>query len=198
MVTDCNRMADQLYLSYWLRGFNEQNMLRQFEKMLALFPYSRLSQQGVVFRIIPLDYNQPAVFEQAYPSPPDLAAVLEAAKEFLHADSSYRLEASWDLWEREPDWRLAPVRAALCCFGPEFEHEPDDNLRLEFGIESLFLPEPGVSDSLKMVQSNIKSLLKLVHDVDDRLNAERRLLWSESGEDFYKRLERAVSGAGQR
>jgi hypothetical protein len=33
-------MADQLYLSYWLRGFSEGNMLRKFERLLRTFPFS--------------------------------------------------------------------------------------------------------------------------------------------------------------
>jgi hypothetical protein len=35
-------MPDRLYLSYRLRGFTAQNMLRHFEKALRVFPFSRL------------------------------------------------------------------------------------------------------------------------------------------------------------
>jgi hypothetical protein len=44
-----------------------------------------------------------------------------------------------------------------------------------------------------MVQSNIKSLLKLVHDLDDALPVETRRLWSESGENFSEKLHQALS-----
>jgi len=185
-------MSDQLYLSYWLNGFTDNNMLRHFEKVLKLFPFSRLDRQGPVFRIIPLSYNEPAVFEKLYAPPVDLTDLLAAAKEFEHADSCYRLEASWDLWQFETDWHIAPTRAALCCFGPEFDSEGGENLRVEFGLEALFLPQAGVPGSLRMAQSNIKSLLKLVHDLDDRLSAERRLLWSESGGNFHEKLQEAL------
>lgn len=189
-------MADQLYLSYWLNGFTEHNMLRHFEKMLKLFPFSRLARQGPVFRIIPLSYNEPAVFEKAYEPVFDVADAMAAAKEFEHADSCYRMEAAWDLWQFDTDWHLAPARAALSCFGPDFDSEQGENLRVEFGLEALFLPQPGLPDSLRMAQSNIKSLLKLVHDLDDRLSAERRLLWSESGGNFHEKLQEALSQAG--
>ena len=33
-------MADRLFLSYTLRGFTGMNMLRHFEKMLRVFPFS--------------------------------------------------------------------------------------------------------------------------------------------------------------
>jgi len=188
-------MADQLYLSYWLHGFTEDSMLRQYEKMLRLFPYSRLARQGPVFRIIPIDFNQPAVFEQAYGSDFDINPALAAAKDFQHADSCYVLEALWDLWQYDGDWHLAPARAALCCYGPEFENETGENLRIEFGLEALFLPQPGIANNLRMAQSNIKSLLKLVHDLDDRLNPDRRLLASESGGSFPEKLQQALAQA---
>jgi hypothetical protein len=188
-------MADQLYLSYWLRAFNELNMLRQYEKLLRLLPFSALSNQPCVFRILAVDYNQPAIFERAYATPPDLGSVLAAAADFQNADCCYRLEAAWDLWQYEGDWKVAPATIALVCLGPEFENETGDNLRVEFGVESNFLPQPEAPGEVLMVQSNIRSLLKLVHDVDDKLKAERRLLWTESGENFHDKLQRALMAA---
>ncbi|HME10321.1 MAG TPA: hypothetical protein VKG25_24935 [Bryobacteraceae bacterium] len=186
-------MADQLYLSYWLRDFTGLNMLRQYEKLLRLFPFSRLSKQAAVFRIVPIDDRQPAVFERAYPTPPGLSDVLAAAGEFQHSDCCYRLEAAWDLWQFEDEWKLAPSSVTLVCLGPDFENETGEDLRMEFGVDANFLPQPGVPGEVRMVQSNIKSLLKLVHDVDDKLGAERRLLWTESGENFHDKLQRALT-----
>jgi hypothetical protein len=185
-------MADQLFLSYWLRGFNELSMLRQYEKVLRLFPFSALSQQPAVFRIVPVDYQQPAGFERAYPPPPEIADVLAAAGDFQHPDCCYSLEASWDLWQYEADWKLAPAPVSLVCFGTDFENEAGDNLRIEFGVDANFLPQPEAPGEVLMVQSNIRSLLKLVHDLDDKLGAERRLLWTESGENFHDKLQRAL------
>lgn len=186
-------MADQLFLSYWLRAFNDVNMLRQYEKVLRLFPFSRLTKQASVFRIVPIDNNQPAVFERAYQTPPELADVLAAAGDFQHADCCYRLESAWDLWQFEGDWKLAPSAVSLICLGPEFENETGDNLRVEFGVDANFLPQPDAPGEVKMVQSNVQSLLKLVHDLDDKLSAERRLLWTESGENFHDKLRRALT-----
>jgi hypothetical protein len=44
-----------------------------------------------------------------------------------------------------------------------------------------------------MIQSNITSLLKLVHDLDDALPVDTRRLWSESGENFSDKLHQALS-----
>jgi hypothetical protein len=189
-------MADQLYLSYKLRNFGAQNMLRYYEKVLRIFPFTRLARQASTFKVLAVDYNEPPVVEIPYPPPVPIEAVLAIAKDFENPDAAYRLESWWDLWQFiDQDWKLAPSRVALCCFGPEFEHESSDDLTVEFGIDAHFLPQPDLPNSLRMVQSNIKSLLKLVHDLDDALPEETRRLWSESGENFSEKLQHALSGA---
>src|SRR5271166_723768 len=100
------RMADQLYLSYWLRNFNDQNMLKHYEKLLRMFPFSRLARQPSTFKVIAVDYNEPAVLEAPFPPPVQLDQVIVAAKDFTNADSCYRLETWWDLWQFETDWKL--------------------------------------------------------------------------------------------
>lgn len=189
-------MADQLYLSYLLNGFTAQNMLRHYEKMLRLFPYSRLALGAAVFKVIPIEYSQPALIEESYTMPDGLDRMLTSAREFLEADSCYRLETSWDQWQYENgDWKVSPSRVALSCFGPRFE-DAEENLQVEFGIDAVFLPQPEIPNSAKFTQSNIKSLLKLVHDFDNALNVDRRRLWSESGENFSDRLQEALLDAG--
>jgi hypothetical protein len=185
-------MADQLYLSYWLRNYSEQNMLRHYEKLLKLFPFSRLARQPSTFKVLAVDYNQPPMLEIPFPAPIPLEQVIAAAKDFQNADCCYRLESWWDLWQFDSKWELTPARVALSCFGPEFEKENDAHLDIEFGIDAHFLPQPEILDSLPMVQSNIKSLLKLVHDLDDALPVETRQLWSESGENFSEKLHQAL------
>ena len=100
------------------------------------------------------------------------------------------------LWQFENDtWQLAPSRVVLSCFGPEFE-DAEGHLEIEFGIDALFLPQTGQPNHVKMAQSNIKSLLKLVHDLDDALSVDRRQLWTEAGENFAERLHLALLEAG--
>ena len=192
-------------------------MLRQYEKLLRLFPYSRLAQQASTFKVIAVDYSEPTLIEIPYPPPVPVEAILSVAKDFQNPDCSYRLETWWDLWHFTDQWKLEPTRVALCCFGPEFDRGsagavsvsavtefpgsaeiggPGCALEIEFGIDANFLPQPELPDSPRIVQSNIKSLLKLVHDLDDALPAEKRLLWSESGENFSDKLHHALLGVG--
>jgi hypothetical protein len=79
-------VADQLYLSYKLRGFSNMNMLRHWERLLRKFPYSRLSQTASTFRVQAVAFSEPALFERSMPDPFDLDAVLELAKEFTASD----------------------------------------------------------------------------------------------------------------
>src|SRR5579864_4714681 len=103
-------MADQLYLSYWLRNYSEQTMLRHYEKLLRLFPFSRLASQPSTFKVIPVDFTEPAVLEVPFPPPVPLEQVLAAAKDFQNVDVCYRLETWWDLWQFHGEWKLAPSR----------------------------------------------------------------------------------------
>ncbi|MGP0071748.1 MAG: hypothetical protein ACLPWF_07430 [Bryobacteraceae bacterium] len=221
-------MADQLFLSYWLRNYSDSTMLRNYEKLLRLFPFSRLTSQASTFKIMAVDVSEPVVAEIPYPPPVPIEDVLAVAKDFQNADACYRLETWWDLWQfsteqANAEWKLAPSRVALCCFGPEFNQSPSGlpdshetqqtpviafpnpaedaalgcALEIEFGIDANFLPQPDLPDSPRMIESNIKSLLKLVHDLDDALPVETRRLWSESGENFAEKLHQALTGVAE-
>ena len=189
-------MADQLCLSYWLRGFTGQNMLRHWEKALRLFPYSRLSVRPSLLRIYALEYSEPPLLEQAFDPVPDPEEILASAREFQHADCAYQLDACWDIWQREADWELAPSRVSICCFGPDFDSGGDEQIRLECGLEVWFLPGSEEPGGARMIQSNIRSLLRLARDLDGALPAERRTLWSDSGHSFVERLQRALEEDG--
>jgi len=213
-------MADQLFLSYWLQNYSGSTMLRNYEKLLRLFPFSRLAHQASTFKIMAVDANEPVVAEIPYSPPVPVDDVLAVAKDFSNDDSCYRLETWWDLWQFHEEWKLAPSRVALCCFGPEFNQSPSGvghthesqrapviafpnptedaalgcALEIEFGIDANFLPQPDLPDSPRMMEANIKSLLKLVHDLDDALPVQTRRLWSESGENFAEKLHQALTG----
>lgn len=195
-------------------------MLRHYEKLLRLFPFSRLAKQPSTFKVIAVNYSEPIVLEVPYPPPVPIDDILAAAKEFQNPDACYRLETWWDLWHFSTDWKLEPTRVALGCFGPDFDQgtagfhpaqqaavtefpgsaeNPSVNcaLEIEFGIDAHFLPQPELPDSPRLIQSNIKSLLKLVHDLDDALPVETRKLWSESGENFAEKLHQALTATAE-
>jgi len=187
-------MSDRLFLSYWMRGFNEANMLRHFATLVRKFPVSRL-RPALELQIYDGEFVEPSIFAASYDDDTHLDRLFEDARLRRSDRFGYELTACWDLWQWDgADWKLEPVRVALECFGPQFDRERGEDLRIEFGVEDTFLPQihlPG--NSLPMTQSNIRSLLKLTQDLDAALVSERRQLWSESGENFADRLQAALT-----
>jgi hypothetical protein len=190
-------MSDRLYLSCWVRGFNEGNMLRYYGQLLDIFPFSKLSQQSQTLRVYAVDYAEPPAAEKPFDPGVITADILDAAKSFSGADCAIDFDTCWDLWQYDgKDWNVAPAGVTLTCLGPRFEPDLNDglqdHLRIDFGLDSRFLPIPGVEGSLKMQQSNLRSLLHLVQQVEKKLPLSRRNLWSESGENFVDLLKQSL------
>ncbi|MBC7926767.1 MAG: hypothetical protein H7039_14015 [Bryobacteraceae bacterium] len=187
-------MSDQLYLSYRLHSPTPQIIVRGYEKLLKAFPYSRLTKRASTLHVTAVTVGEPPLFEDSYPAPLVIDNVLEAIREFAAADVSFAFEAWWDLWQFDKDdWQVAPARVTLTAFAPEFEAGLEDDLRIEFGIDALFLPQPERPNYVFMAQSNIRSLLHLVHQLDAMFPSADRMLWTESGENFAVRLQEALS-----
>lgn len=188
-------MSDRLSLSLWLRGgITPQNQYRAFEKILRAFPFSQLSTSASTLSIMAVDWSEPPVAE--YPleaGPPDPEEVIRLAKEFKEADTAVQLDTYWDLWGvLDGDWKLLPAAVSIVTFGPRFDRDGDEDIRIEFGTEARFLPSGGKA-TLKLVQSNIKSLLRLVHELENILPVDKRHLSTESAENFAARLQDVLS-----
>jgi hypothetical protein len=189
-------MSDRLYLSCWVREFSDSNMLRRFGKMLELFPFSKLAKGGPVLRVYALNYAEPPVLERAFDPGADVADMIAAARDFAQPDCCVEIEPAWDLWQYNGEWKVLPAPVTLSCFGSQFENESDDDLRIDFGLDSKFLPSPDVEGSLRIQQSNLRSLLYLGAQIEKNLPLERRLLWSESGANFAEVLEETLEQLG--
>ncbi len=187
-------MSDRLYLSCWVRDFSAFTMLRDYGKLLNAFPFSKLSERPQTLRVHAVSHSEPPVVEKPFEPNVGPAEILEAARDFTGGDCSCDIESAWDLWQFDGDWKLLPAPVTLSCFGPDFEQESDDHLRIDFGLDSKFLPMPHVMGSLRMQQSNIRSLLYLVTQLEQALPLSRRKLWSESGANFAEILAKAVQG----
>jgi hypothetical protein len=198
-------MTDRLFLSCWLRhaanghAFDREKLLRQFAKMLSLFPFSMLAARGPSMRIQAIERAEPPVFEHVLPTTGERADavvdIIESANEFMQEDCMCEVEAAWDLWQFHGEWKLAPAAVTLTCFGPDFDNEVGDHLRVEFGPDSQFLPNPEIEGSVRMGESNLKSLVHMVREMERVLDLDRRLLWSESGEDPVELLVQALERA---
>lgn len=183
-------MADQLYVSYWLKGFTEHNMARHFQAALQKFPVSRL-RPGALMKVRAVDLAEPPLIEKVAEEG-RLADLLDDARWFFKGDCACEIETYWDIWQFEKDWKIQPAMVAISCYAPLFPSELGEQIRIEFGLDTNFLPQLELSDNLAPVRQNIRSLLHLVGDLDGALPAEKRLLWSESGENFVDKLQEAL------
>jgi hypothetical protein len=186
-------LAEQLFLSFWLRGFRGETMLGHFGRMLERFPFSTQSAGQRMLRIYAIEFVEPSLVD--YPIPAEMSPdeIVETARPSMNDDCGCLLEGAWDLWQYEDEWKLRPSPVTLACFGPQFNNDWEDHLRLEAGFDSHFLPQPRFPDSEAKVQSNIRGLLRLAHELDGALPVDKRLLWSESGENFAERLQSTLA-----
>lgn len=182
---------DRVYFSAWLRGFTQHNMLVSFENLLRLIPYSRLRPEATL-TIHAVSYAEPPIFERRFEGAPEPAEVVAFCREFDNPDCAYQLETHWDLLLRDDltgEWKLKPSPLSLTVYAPLFESELGEQALVDFGLDSMFLPEGDDRAELMAVQSNIRSLLHLTTDIAQNVVVDKKTLWSESGENLAARLE---------
>jgi hypothetical protein len=194
-------VTDQLYLSIWLPDALRNWRTRYFEKVLSIVPFSQREQGQSTLTVQAVGVTEPPLLERPMNGPVSLAEVMEILRDVQGDDVSYRLETWWDLWIYSgEDWQVAPARIAIAAFGPEFDNggslevSEQEDLRVDFGVDTAFLPDVNLPGSGKLIESNIKSLLHLVHEIEDALPVEKRLLETESGENFAGKLARNLGG----
>jgi hypothetical protein len=199
-MSDNVRVTEQLSLSIWLELARPDSRMRHFESLLRLFPFSqRDDQPQTTVSVLAIDETEPPLLEHPMNAPFDVEDAILLMKEHRGDDIAYRVESCWDLWQYDGEWRLAPTGVALACFGSEFDNgtavtpREQEDLRIDFGVDTTFLPQPEIPGSGRLVESNIKSLLRLVHEVENKLPVRRRWLAAESGENFADRLQRLLS-----
>jgi hypothetical protein len=194
-------VTDQLSLSIWLERGSRANRLRHFETLLRLFPFSQRDQPQSTISVHAVAETEPPLLESPMNGPLDASEVLEELAEYSGDDIAYNVESWWDLWQYDGDWKLGPARVELACFGPAFDNGTDrsageqEDLRIDFGVDSHYLPRPELTGSGRMTESNIKSMLRLVHELDSALPVARRKLETESGENFAERLQQVLTGS---
>lgn len=192
-------MTDQLFLSIWLERNARAKRLVYFRNLLRLFPFSQREQPQSTVSIQAVNSTEPPLLERSVNGPVDAEDIEKAFVDYAGEDTAYEVESWWDLWQFEEDWKLAPAGVTLSCFGPEFDNGTEreapqqEDLRIDFGLDIHYLPMPDIPGSPRMVESNVKSLLRLVHEIESTLPVSKRLLETESGENFADRLQQLLT-----
>ncbi len=182
-------------MSIWLDRNARPSRLRHFRTLLRLFPFSQREQPQTTVSIQAVSSTEPPLLERAINGPIDVEDVETTFVDYNGEDIAYEVESWWDLWQFDGDWKLAPAAVTISCFGPAFDNgteretQEQEDLRIDFGVDSHYLPMPDIAGSPRMVESNVKSLLRLVHEIENALPVSKRLLETESGENFADRLQ---------
>lgn len=188
-------MADSLYLSIWIKDLRQQNMMQHFESLLSLFPISSLRPGVEALTVRAINDAEPELLDEVFEEPVAMPQAIHQASQFLHEDCAYEIATHWDLWRKfEGDWRLLPQHVVLTCFGPHYENDMGDHVRLALGWDDQFLPDQADPASIVPVTSNLRSVARLAASMDASLAVERRLLWSSGEESFLAQLEASVPG----
>jgi hypothetical protein len=173
--------------------------MRHFEKLLRLFPFSQREQGQSTILVEAISAHEPPLLERPVNGPVDVDDALRIFADYSGEDVSYGLESWWDLWQFTGDWILAPAPVGLYCFGREFDNGADvhvadqEDLRIDFGVDAHFLPVEEIAGGKNLIASNIRSLLRLVHELDSALPLRKRKLETETGENFADRLQHALA-----
>ena len=175
-------MPDHLHLSFWLKSASPLLMTATLKKIVAEFPFSKF-RPDVTLRVLALDFAEAPLFERLYTDPSEIEE-----PEFMHRDTACQLEAWWELWRWEDDWNLQASPVCVDVYGPGFDSPCGEHVKIDLGEESLFLVPEEADAGLRPVQSNLQSVLHLMRDLELVLAVEKRLLWSDSGEDFAAKL----------
>ncbi len=200
-------MADRFFMSLWLTDFSEAEMLDRFGTLLEALPYSK--SRGFIrnLNVYPLEWDEHPVLEEDFPDGIDVPTTLALAGEFRNPDYAYEVTAFWDLWVFRKNggpagWKLAPHPMRIICYGPDFEEgrREHGDLEIDFGFDSPFRADQRTPDTdarmlardyRERLQENIHKLLDFIRVLSERLPIERKVLWTESGENFAEMIKQS-------
>jgi hypothetical protein len=144
-------MANRAYVSIWSKNFSEATMLEQFGRLLEAVPFSAARPGFNELVIRPVDSAETPVVERDLRSHPlDAASVINLAREYLHADSAYEVQAHWDLWVYDSTsghWRQRTERLEITCHGEEYDAgvcAQTGHFQADVGFEHLFTGHAGL------------------------------------------------------
>jgi hypothetical protein len=144
-------MPNRAYASFWIRNFDEANMLSHFEHFLATVPLADgpVGFTELVIRAVDSTESPLEEFDlRAQVLTP--AEIVELAREHLAGDVCFEVMALWDLWIRDMEsasWKKKAERLHLSCFGPDYDHgifTESGHFMADLGFEHMFTGHAGL------------------------------------------------------
>lgn len=199
-------MADRVFLSLWLPASGEPS-LAPLEAAWRALPASQARPGIHALRVTPLDWAQPALFEEQFEPGIEIGAAMTLLGEYLHDDYAFEAECAWDLWLPAasaapgvavvPAWRQVASRVQITLLGRVFERRAateevhaEGDLWVDLGTETLFLApdQPANAETRGKLQENAAALVRYSNALAAAVHPTRRQLWSEAEEDLATRL----------
>lgn len=209
-------MADTLYLSLWYPNLRLEALPDKLTTVLEAFAEHGGEKLVYSATVWPVSWSETAVFQRVYGRAGNEGErgvlprqAVEDATDLLHDDYAFEFQIGWSLWEldseageqgpvrgdprHDPRWikKLRLVR--VTGFGPLFDegtYEQEGHIKIDFGSDAPFLEE-GVqlsAQAARLVEENVRQLVKLAAAVEKESGATARILWSELGESLAQRL----------
>jgi hypothetical protein len=144
-------MANQAFLSVWLKDFPEDKILERFGAFLGTVPYSEKLPGFRYLEIRALDASETPVLElDLRAAPMDAAGIVELATPHLHDDSNYLVRSHWDLWTfaaEPPTWQQSPEGLTIGCNAEGYDDglwKENGHFEVNLGLEHFFTGHGGL------------------------------------------------------
>ena len=144
-------MANQSFLSVWLKEMPEERIAERLSAFLATVPFSTVRPGFTHLVIRSVDSSEAPVLEHDLRATPmDVAGILELIGEQIHADSAYEVACSWDLATFDASSgksTVEPQPLGITCRGEEYDDgfwREAGHFEVNLGFEHFFTGHAGL------------------------------------------------------
>ncbi len=144
-------MANDSFLSVWLKEVPEEQILQRLGEFLATVPFSATRPGFTRLTIRAVDASESPVLElDLRATPLDAAGIVELVSEQLHGDSSYEVACYWDLSvfdSASGKSSVEPQPLEIVCRGEDFDDgfwRENGHLEVNLGFEHFFTGHAGL------------------------------------------------------
>jgi|GEM_PF-1163314 len=197
-------MSEHIRLSLWFGTQPAVQVLPRLVQAAEQLPAEALERGVRRLSVTALEWQQAALIEEEFDEGIPLASAIAQMKEFFQPDCACQVDMTWMLWkfDRE-EWKQVPHRLQLASLGPSFGEragsaQEEGHVTVDFGLDEAFLAEqaPWNVETRRHLQANILQLLAYCHKTQQKMQPQRRLLWSEDESDWTQKLMRRLAAAG--
>jgi hypothetical protein len=193
-------VGDRIRFSLWFESQPTAQILPRLAHAAEVLPIEALERGVWEFRVVALNWSEPALVDQRISEGITVAQALEEMRGFVHEDCACELEMAWMLWGYgEAGWKQSPHPVRIASLGPRFGERPGEegHVVVDFGLDEPFLAEaaPWNADTRRYLQANILQLLAYCHKAQQQMRPRLRRLWTDETEDWTEKLVRRLREA---